>query len=94
MDDRDEIPITGRSENELLIKAATGVIAATSPIWISCAISYYLGVAGEEGPAWLFAAGCCLIGALVVWLVVRWLNRRDDPRRAKCRPDAIRNLGP
>jgi hypothetical protein len=94
MDGRDEIPITGRSENELLIKAATTVIAATSPIWVPWAISFYLNVAGEDGPAWLFVAGCCSIGALVVWVVVRWLNRHDDPRRAKCRPDPVRNLGP
>jgi hypothetical protein len=94
MDERDETPIIGRSENELLMKAAIGVIAATSPIWIPWVIFFYLDIAGEDGPASLFVAGCCSIGAFVVWLVVRWLNRQDDPRRAMCRPEPVRNLGP
>ena len=86
MDERDETPIAGRSENELLVKAATGVIAATSPIWIPWAIFLYLDVAGDDGPT-LLLAGCFSIGALAVWLFVRWINRWHDTRLWKRPPD-------
>jgi hypothetical protein len=28
------------------------------------------------------------VGPYVIWRLVRWLNRRDDPRRAKLPPDS------
>jgi hypothetical protein len=82
MDESDNTPIPGRSENKLLLIAATGVLAATSPIWFPFAIAWYLSYAGDDGPGWLVAAGGFSVGAFGVWLLVRLINRRDDNRSA------------
>jgi hypothetical protein len=39
---------------------------------------------------WLIflAYGSPIIGALFIWELVQWVNRRGDPRQAKLPPDA------
>ena len=39
--------------------------------------------------SWPFLAGGSVIGSLVIWRIVRWVNRRDDPcAKPPCRdPD-------
>jgi hypothetical protein len=86
MDEHDDGPIVGRTENALLVKAMIGVAAATSPLWMSWAIDSYLAAAGDDWPIWLRRDGGCILGAFSVWFFVRWINRRDDPRRGKSPP--------
>src|SRR5260370_37177128 len=35
-------------------------------------------------PDWTLAVGAIMAGAFLIWLTVRWINRRDGPRRASC----------
>lgn len=37
---------------------------------------------------WPFLVGGVVIGSFVIWRIVRWVNRRDDSRRAEQSSDA------
>ena len=51
------------------------------------ALTFLLVFVAAERKELFFAWLAILLTAPVVWLVIRWLNRRDDPRLVKRPPD-------
>jgi membrane protein implicated in regulation of membrane protease activity len=60
------------------------VLAATLHVFVVPMLFWSIAIGLLIAPG-VFAAP---FGIVFVWLVVRWSNRRDDPRHAKRPPDA------
>jgi membrane protein implicated in regulation of membrane protease activity len=56
--------------------------------WAFVSVSPAILLAGSSTPEWLYGLIGAIYAAILVWYIVRWINRRGDPRRAKHPPDA------
>lgn len=55
--------------------------------WAFIIVSPAMVLAGSSTPEWLYALVGAMYAAILIWCIVRWFNRRHDPRRTKQPPD-------